>query len=199
MSETSVSKPDFMKLAQIAPCTPEDFADLRELHKAAIAHSGWHFYSNAEVDAKLKEIDKPDYTLTLLKEKLLLARIHDTLVGTSSWRPSREHLQTAVITGLYVNPLFSGGGIATALIEKTEKVAYDNGFRWISALADFNARAFFARLGYESKGFRGYKLGRKIQYPLQVMTRHISAQYASRAARKNTPSVLQTQQPANTK
>jgi GNAT superfamily N-acetyltransferase len=184
MSEPSVPKHNFMELTSIASCTPEDFADLRELHKMSISHSGWHFYSLAEVAAKLKEIDEPEYTISLLSENVLLAKMHNTLVGTSSWRPSSEHPQTAEITQLYVNPLFANGGIATALIEQTEQVAYDSGFRWISALADFNSRAFYARLGYEGQGFKGCNPDRSIQYPLQIMTRHISSQYSTNADTK---------------
>ena len=195
MSETSVSKPNFMELASIVACTPEDFADLRELHKAAINHSGWHFYSLAEVAAKLQEIDEPDYTIALLNGHGLLARINHVLVGTSAWRPSNEHPQTAVITQLYVNPLFANGGISTALIEETEQIAYDNGFRWISAQVDFNSRAFFARLGYESKGFKGCKPERSVQYPLQVMTRHISAHYSDRSTDKSLTSKLVVHEP----
>ena len=87
-------------------------------------------------------------------------------------------MQTATITHLYVNPLFSNGGVATALIEETEQLAYKSGFRWISALSDFNSRSFFARLGYEAQGFRGCKITQTTQYPLQIMNRHISSQYA---------------------
>ena len=167
-----------MRLANVKSATPEDYADIRELHKAAIGSVGWRFYSQAEVEAKLEEIDRPDYTATLIEENVQLIRLGNVLLGSSSWRPSNEHPQTATITHLYLPPLFSNGGVATALIEENEQRAYKSGFRWISALSDFNSRSFFARLGYEAKGFRGYKITRETQYPLQIMTRHISTQYA---------------------
>ncbi len=53
MSELFVSKFDLMKLTSIVPCTPEDYSDLRDLHKMTINATGWRFYSLAEVAAKL--------------------------------------------------------------------------------------------------------------------------------------------------
>jgi GNAT superfamily N-acetyltransferase len=171
-----------MDLTSIVPCAPEDFSDLRELHKAAINTAGWHFYSLAEVAAKLSEIDEPDYTITLLNENVLLAKLNNLLVGVSSWRPSKEHPQTAVITQLFLHPLFGNGGIASALIKKNEQMAYEHGFRWISAHADLNSREFFTRLGYETKGFKGCKSDSSSPYPLQIMTRHISSLFAGNSS-----------------
>ena len=167
-----------MKLTSLTPCTPEDYADLRALFKAAIQSAGWHFYGTKEVATKLLEIDDPDFTITLMSENIILAKINDFLVGASSWRPSNEHPQTAVITSLYIDRVFANGGIATALIQETEQACYDQGFRWVSAQSDFNSRPFFSKLGYESKGYKGCIPERDVQYPLQIMTRHISAQYA---------------------
>ncbi len=178
MSEQLVSKYDLMKLTSIRSCTPEDYADVRALFKAAIQSAGWHFYGTKEVATKLLEIDDPDYTIALMDQNIVLAKIGDYLVGASSWRPSSEHPQTAVITALYIDPLFANGGIATALIKQNEQTCYDQGFRWISAQSDFNSRPFFTRLGYESKGYKGCIPERDVQYPLEIMTRHISAQYA---------------------
>ena len=121
MSEQSVSKFDLMELTSIVPCTPEDYSDLRALHKMAINATGWHFYSLKEVAAKLIEIDEPDYTIALLSETVLLAKLDGLLVGAASWRPSNEHPQTAVISALYLHPAYSNGGIATALIQKCER------------------------------------------------------------------------------
>ena len=176
---------EFMQLAKIRPATPEDYASIRALHKATIGSVGWRFYSQAEVTAKLEEIDRPDYTAAMLKENVQLVTLGDVLLGSSAWRPSNEHPQTATITHLYVHPLFTNGGVATALIEENEQLAYKSGFRWISALSDFNSRSFFTRLGYEAKGFRGYKITRTTQYPLQIMTRHISTQYAQSARKRS--------------
>ena len=184
MTDQSVSKLDFMKLASIVQSTPEDFSDIRELHKTSIKSAGWHYYSLAEVDAKLNEIDEPDYTISLLNQNVLLAKINNILVGSCAWRPSEEHPQTAVITHLYIHPAYSNGGIATALIEENEQVAYNSGFRWISARSDFNSRSFFTQLGYKTKGFRGCNTPRAIQYPLQVMTRHISSLFADSPEKK---------------
>ncbi|MCF6199040.1 MAG: GNAT family N-acetyltransferase [Hyphomicrobiaceae bacterium] len=187
MSLKSDHKCEFMKLASIAPASTEDYSDVRELHKSAISSVGWRFYSLAEVAAKLEAIDQPDYTALMLKENVQLARLRHVLIGSSSWRPSNEHMQTATITHLYVNPLFANGGVATALIEKSEQLAYKSGFRWISALSDFNSRSFFSRLGYEAQGFRGCKITKTTQYPLQIMTRHISSQYAKKQFSANNP------------
>ena len=74
MSEPTVSKMNFMELASIVPCTPEDYSDLRELHKLAINHSGWHYYSLEEVAAKLHEIDQPDYTISCSTNMYCLPR-----------------------------------------------------------------------------------------------------------------------------
>lgn len=184
MCETSVSKYDLTKLTSIVPCTPEDFSEMRELHKASISNTGWRYYSLAEVAAKIQEIDDPDYTISLLNENILLAKMDHLLIGVSAWHPSDDHPQTAVITQLFIHPLFTNGGIATTLIQENEQVAYDRGFRWISAQSDLNSRAFFSRLGYESRGFKGCKSGRSPQYPLQIMTRHISSQYSGSADKK---------------
>ncbi len=177
MTDQTVSKFDLKKLTSIVPCTPEDYSDLRALHKMAINATGWHFYSLKEVAAQLSEIDQPDYTIALLNETVFLAKLDDLLVGAASWRPSNDHPQTAVIAALYLHPAFTNGGIATALIQECEQASYNAGFRWISALSDLNSRPFFAKLGYEAKGYRNSKCNQSIQYPLQVMTRHISTQY----------------------
>ena len=186
MSEQTISKFDLMKLTSIVPCTPEDFSDLRALHKMAINATGWHFYSLKEVAAQLDEIDHPDYTIALLSENVLLAKLNGLLVGAASWRPSNGHPQTAVIAALYLHPAFTNGGIATALIQKCEQASYDGGFRWISALSDLNSRPFFSKLGYEAKGYRNSKRNQTVQYPLQIMTRHISAQYCKTKNSKTT-------------
>ncbi len=192
MALKSVEKCEFMKLASIVPASTEDYSDVRELHKSAISSVGWRFYSLAEVAAKLEAIDQPEYTADLLKENVQLAKFGHVLIGSSSWRPSNEHMQTATITHLYVNPLFSNGGVATALIEESEQLAYKSGFRWISALSDFNSRSFFSRLGYEAQGFRGCKITKTTQYPLQIMTRHIASQYAKQKTKIRT-SLMGTQ------
>ncbi|MCP4933450.1 MAG: GNAT family N-acetyltransferase [bacterium] len=186
MTEQSISKFNLMKLISIVPCTPEDFSDLRALHKMAINATGWHFYSLAEVAAQLIEIDQPDYTIALLSQNVLLAKLDNLLVGAASWRPSNAHLQTAIVTTLYLHPAYTNGGCATALIQKCEQASYDRGFRWISALSDLNSRLFFFKLGYEAKGYRNSKRNRSVQYPLQVMTRHISTQYGQTKKAKST-------------
>ena len=89
MTEQTVSKFDLMKLTSIVPCTPEDFSDLRALHKMSINATGWHFYSLKEVAAQLIEIDQPDYTIALLSENVLLAKIDGLLVGAASWQIGR--------------------------------------------------------------------------------------------------------------
>ncbi len=193
MSEQAVSKYNLMELTSIVPCKPEDFSDLRALHKMAINATGWHFYSLAEVAAKLIEIDQPDYTISLLGENVFLAKLDGLLVGAASWRPSNDHPQTAVIAALYLHPAFTNGGIATALIQKCERASYDAGFRWISALSDLNSRPFFSKLGYEAKGYRNSKRNQSVQYPLQVMTRHISTQYCKSRNSKSTNTKALTQ------
>ncbi len=192
MASSSPSTKDLAILASITPCTPEDYADLRELHKAAVRTSGWRFYSLEEVAAKIMEIDDPEYTSLRLKENVLLARIGTVLAGTTSWRPSNEHPQTAIITLLSVNPLFEGGGIASALVKEAEQAAYDTGFRWISARSDLNYRTLFSRLGYEGKEFRDEHPQHGTAYPLQVMTRHISAHYSARKLKQGPDSKLAT-------
>ncbi len=131
-----------------------------------------------------------------MSESVLLAKINGFLVGAASWRPSNEHPQTAVISALYLHPAFANGGIATALIESCEQASYDSGFRWISALSDLNSRPFFTKLGYESKGYRNSKRDQSVQYPLQIMTRHISAQYGKAKKTQSPTRPTHTEEPA---
>jgi N-acetylglutamate synthase-like GNAT family acetyltransferase len=170
-----ISKPNLLELASINPCSPEDYSDLRELQKITIKSNGWHFYSIHEVESRLREIDNPDYTYSLLEDQVLVAHINRFLIGTAAWRPDSNHPQTAVITQIYVHPFFTDGGIATALIQRIERDAYHKGYRFVSALSDLNSRLLFSKLGYEGKGFEFSQSDHSTQYPLQIMARKIAA------------------------
>jgi GNAT superfamily N-acetyltransferase len=167
--------PELMRLVEISPCQPEDYAALRELHTISINTNGWRFYSLAEVAERLKEIETPDYAMALARENVLIARIGETMVATASWRPSQRLPQTAIITQIFLHPFFTRGGIATRLIDEIEKEAYEQGFRFVSAHSDLNSRKLFSKLGYEPQGFEFGGKGDEHQYPYQVMTRKIAA------------------------
>jgi len=175
-SRDNVSAPqELVRLIRITPCEPEDYAALRELHAISIRTNGWRYYSVSEVEQRLREIGSSDYSRTLSRENVLLARIGDTLVATASWRPSQRLPQTAIITQIYLHPFFTRGGIATALIDEIEKAAYKQGFRFVSAQSDLNSRQLFLNLGYEAEQFETSSDASKPGYPYQVMTRKIAA------------------------
>lgn len=171
MTITTIAQPDLAALATIAPLTPEHYSDVRALHRLAIRTSGWRFYSLREVGAKIDEIDGADYTLRLMREHGLAARICGTLVATAFWSAADDDNRTAVISDLYVHPAFEGGDIATRLVHAIESSAFAAGCRRMRVRASLDSRGLYAQLGYERESFELYYIASNVCFPLQVLTR----------------------------
>jgi GNAT superfamily N-acetyltransferase len=165
---------ELIDLVIINDLLPEDYSAARDLHRQAVKVNGWRHFSLDEAQYKLQEIEESSYSQRLSEEHVLAAHIFSTLVGTASWMPATNQKDEALITDIFSHPLFTGSGIATALIRTIEQAAFDKGYRRLTVHSNLNARRFFQKQGYVSDGFLLYKTNSHTDRPLHMANRSIN-------------------------
>lgn len=168
---TVIVRPELSSLATISPIAPEQFSDLRALHRLAVVATRWRYYAPREIAAKLQQIESPEYTAQLMAAKGLAASLCGTLIGTAFWSADPTVSSDASLAELYVHPAFTRGGIATRLVGSCERLAGNAGFRRMRARVDLVARPLFAKLGYQRESYERNQIDADACYPLMVMSR----------------------------
>jgi GNAT superfamily N-acetyltransferase len=168
---TVIARPELSSLATISPIAPEQFSDMRALHRLAVVSSRWRYYAPREIAAKLLQIDSPEYTLQLMAAKGLAASLCGTLIGTAFWSADPTLSSDASLAELYVHPAYIRGGVATRLVHTCERLAGGAGFRRMRAHVDLVARPLFAKLGYQRESYERNQIDPDACFPLLVMTR----------------------------
>ena len=118
-----------------------------------------------------------------MRHQLLGAWFDGRLVGTSGWIASEGSALAARIRWVYVQPLFTGVGLGTRLVEAAEAAARRGGFKVFAVEATLNAVEFFAGLGYETSSHGVRSLPRGQTLAVAYMRKHLGDEAQVRPAR----------------
>ena len=89
-------------------------------------------------------MDRYIWAGNFLGERYFLAEVEGeggNLAGFSSWRPG-------VLVGLYIDPAWTGRGVASALMDRAEHAIIAAGATGIALAASAIARPFYEKRGY---------------------------------------------------
>jgi GNAT superfamily N-acetyltransferase len=127
----------------------DDFSTVRYVHTAAFKAQTAQLLSDEEINAFLAQVKTPGYTEALYATHAYVATIDSQLVGTAAWTAGDDSGAAARIGSVFVDPLFTGGGIGRRLMAAVEASAGDAGYHRFSVRATANAVPFFLALGYD--------------------------------------------------
>lgn len=144
---------DLTGAAEIRLVGIDELSMVRYIHAAALKAQAGSCLSEAEIATFTRYVYSDAYTCGLSEaartNRLLGAAIGHELVGTASWLPANDNGAIARMHGVFVRPLFTGGGIGRKLMLAAEEQARRAGFSTFTVRATLNAADFFLHLGYE--------------------------------------------------
>ncbi len=126
----------------------DDFSDVRYLHATSFKTLAASSLSEQEVESFVTSVYSPGYVDELQDTNLLGAFSDGHLVGTAAWSAGDDSGETARLSSVFVNPMFSGHGIGRRLVREAERRAAEAGYARIAVQATANATGFFRELGY---------------------------------------------------
>lgn len=173
--------------AEIRPIGPDDLAEVRSLQAASFRLLAAQAFTEEETVAFTDHVYSLPYTEALSdairRHQLLGAWFDGRLVGTSGWIASEGSALAARIRWVYVQPLFTGVGLGTRLVEAAEAAARRGGFKVFAVEATLNAVEFFAGLGYETSSHGVRSLPRGQTLAVAYMRKHLGDEAQVRSAR----------------
>jgi GNAT superfamily N-acetyltransferase len=146
----------------------DELSTVRYIHAAALRAQARSCLSEADVNTFTRYVYSDAYTRCLSEaartNRLIGAVIARELVGTAGWLPANDSGAIARMHGVFVRPLFTGGGLGRKLALAAEEQAGQAGFSVFTVRATLNAVEFFSRLDYEASSRGAWTLG-----PRQIM------------------------------
>lgn len=126
--------------------TDEDRDAIHRVHVESIRGLGRTHYDDEQIEAWATSPTPEGYDLSDDREPFFVASRGDTLTGFAQIDLDREHLEK-----LYVHPAAERTGVGTALVDRAESVALEEGVSTVSLVASLNAVLFYERVGYEGR------------------------------------------------
>jgi predicted N-acetyltransferase YhbS len=116
-----------------------------------------------------------------------VAEIDGELVGCGAWfgRPVRSRFETrrvATVRSIYVNPDFTGRGVARRMMAQVEADIAAAGYSDITLEATLIGAPFYGRMGYREKRSMSLKLPGGMLFGCVTMSKHLVGPAASGAA-----------------
>jgi GNAT superfamily N-acetyltransferase len=131
----------------------DDYATIRHIQSSAIRALSERMLDAADVSAALATIHSSDYINQLMTKSTFLAVMHGDPIGTCSWSPGDDRGHAARVSGLFVMPLFQGGGIGRSLLVHVETDASRHGYTRLNAIAPVAVAGLFKDLDYAVTSF----------------------------------------------
>ncbi len=135
--------------AVIRRLSVDDFSTVRYVHTAAFKAQTAPLLTDEEILAFLVQVTTPGYIDALMTTHAYVATVGGQLVGTAAWTAGDDSGASARISSVFVDPLFTGGGIGRRLLSAVETSASDAGYHRFTVRATANAVPFFLALGYD--------------------------------------------------
>jgi GNAT superfamily N-acetyltransferase len=155
----------------------DELSTVRYIHAAALRAQAKSCLSEADVTTFTRYVYSDAYTRCLSEaartNRLIGAVIARELIGTAGWLPANDSGTIARMHGVFVRPLFTGGGIGRKLALAAEEQARRAGFSVFTVRATLNAVEFFSRLGYEASSRGAWTLGPKQILQVAFMRKHL--------------------------
>lgn len=132
-------------MSQVRVATPDDAAEILELHVASIRAFGPAAYDDEQVAAWAeKDGDTGRYPIEDDGHHLVAAQTDDEIAGYG-------HLIAGEceVRAVYVHPDYARDGVGSAILAHLEGYALGVGIEYLQLWASLNAVAFYERRGYQ--------------------------------------------------
>jgi N-acetylglutamate synthase-like GNAT family acetyltransferase len=142
-------KPSIAEAAIIRRLSVDDFSTVRYVHTAAFKAQTAPLLADEEIKAFFTQVTTPGYIDALMAIHAYVACVGGQVVGTGAWTAGDDSGASARISSVFIDPMFSGGGIGRRLMTSVEASAREAGYHRFSVRATSNAVPFFLALGYD--------------------------------------------------
>jgi GNAT superfamily N-acetyltransferase len=127
----------------------DDFSTVRYVHAGAFKALAAPLLSDDEIKAFLDHVYSPGYVDALMQTNVYVAVLNGQLVGTAAWGAGDDSGAAARIGSVFVDPMFTQGGIGRRLVTEVEMRAAEAGYTRFSVRSTSNAVPFFLSIGYD--------------------------------------------------
>lgn len=142
----------FADAVDVRPLDVNDIASVRRLQISSFLALSAVDLTDAELAAYQSFVVSPTYTsdrFRATERGELLGALHDgRLIGTVEWRRAPNTGRAAQIRGIFVDPLFTGCGIGTRLLQDVEDDIRRAAFDEVATRTTIAAVGFFEHFGY---------------------------------------------------
>jgi predicted N-acetyltransferase YhbS len=153
----------------------EDAPALRALHELSLTTLSADAYSPEQIHGLLATRDTVP-TQMIAAGRMLVARRHGFVVGTAGWEPRTIDGQPgAHLRSVFVHPLQTRQGIASALVRVVEADATEQRAIRFTLAATVNAVPLYRRLGYAAVAQGSLDLGDGLAFPVVHMARCVQS------------------------
>lgn len=136
-----------MERIEVREASEEDAEEILRVHSTSIRRLGPEAYDEHQVDAWDREDREPDDYIESIRDdekRVVVAISEGTVVGFGD-----VNLEEGEITAVYVDPDHVREGVGTALLERLEAIARENGLGSLELLSTLVAVDFYEDAGYE--------------------------------------------------
>jgi predicted N-acetyltransferase YhbS len=163
----------------------EDAPALRALHELSLVTLSTDAYSPEQIHGLLATRDTAPPEM-IAAGRLLVARRHGFVVGSAGWEPRTIDSQPgAHLRSVFVHPLQTRRGIASALVRAVEADAMEQRAVRFTLAATVNAVPLYRRLGYSASAYGSLDVGDGLTFPVVLMARCVQS-----AAPAGTPALV---------
>jgi GNAT superfamily N-acetyltransferase len=149
----------------------EDAPALRALHELSLVTLSADAYSPEQIQGLFATRDTAPPEM-IAAGRMLVARRHGFVVGTAGWEPRTIDGQPgAHLRSVFVHPLQTRQGIASALVQAVEADAMEQRAIRFTLAATVNAVPLYRRLGYAAVAQGSLDLGDGLSFPVVHMAR----------------------------
>lgn len=159
----------------ISPAGTEDTPALRALHELSLVTLSDDAYSPEQIHGLFKTRDTAPPEI-VAGGRMLVARRHGFLVGSAGWEPRTiDGEPGAHLRSVFVHPLQTRQGIASALVRAVEADAMGQHAVRFTLAATINAVPLYRSLGYDAVAPGSLDVGEGLVFPVVHMARIVLA------------------------
>lgn len=168
----------------IREATYADLAALLELQRLSTRRLGIHCYEGAQIEGVIQQLGTAEEDSRASERRCYVAEVDNEVVACGAWigRPTRSRFETkkfATVRSIYVDPDFTGRGVARRMMGRIEADIAGAGYSDITLESTLNGAPFYRRMGYSEKRSMSLRLPGGMLFGCVTMFKHVVEKAAS--------------------